>query len=208
MCYSLNASIGSLVAGWTGCYLLWRSGLAINKVFGLFMAYVISMQLLEAVMWSDQDCTGMNQLASKIALVQNVGQPIMAFILFYAFTPKRWQMVSSVAVTIYIVTLLHYFWSNREAMTKPSYWCTRSRGEGLVWNWVNDNTQWMWSVFVVSAFLILFLSRINKLTTIAMFSALMMSAAMYKDVKTYGSWWCFYAVSIPFLQLFLTRKLI
>ena len=50
MCHSLESSLSALMIGWFGCILLYSSGSHINRNVALMFTYIISMQLVEALM--------------------------------------------------------------------------------------------------------------------------------------------------------------
>ena len=122
MCHSYEASVSALVVGWAGCLMLMMTKSKINFRVGIFFMYVLSMQLIEALMWKDQQCDGMNQTASKIGFVQNIGQPILAYVALFPFIPKENLMLVTIALMVYVVSLVAFILKNKTQMTLESFW--------------------------------------------------------------------------------------
>lgn len=201
MCYSYDSSVSALIVGWIGCLMLMLSNKRINFRVGLFFFYVIGMQLIEALMWSDQKCKGLNQIASKIGFVQNIGQPIIAYLALLPFIPKQSLMIITTGLLIYLASLIAFIWKNKTQMSLDSFWCTKSNGSGLEWNWSRKQDLWIWVIFVGILFLTMISSKLSVYTTLATMGTLVASYARYGSSKAVGSWWCFYAVILPYVQL-------
>lgn len=112
------------------------------------------MQLLEYFMWSDQSCSGSNQLANRIGLTLITLQPVCSLLSQrpYLATPKlsylplsitHWsqQIFSITVLKLYcvftIVSLLKHF-----ALPNTNRcWCSIPSSEPgenhLVWTWIN-----------------------------------------------------------------------
>ena len=201
MCHSLNASVGALVIGWAGCVMLYKTGSKLNERVALMLAYVISMQLIEALMWSDQKCTGLNQLASKIGFVQNVGQPLVIFLALAPFMAKSLDLPVKTLLAFYGLTLGLFIFSNHKDMLNPAYWCTKAGDGGLLWNWAGSQNRLIWTAFVGSLAASMFASKMSKSTSTATIGTLIASYFRYGNSKAVGSWWCLYAVCLPYIQL-------
>lgn len=202
MCHSYDASLAALAVGWTGCIMLMLTNKLINFRIGLFFMYVLSMQLIEAIMWKDQSCKGNNQLASKIGFIQNIGQPIFAFIALKPFIKNTELNIVIFALSLYIASLGLFIIKNKTQLSLDSFWCTRAGEAGLEWNWARSQDLWVWSSFVISLALTMFSSKLSIYTSIATFGTLVASYILkYGNSKAVGSWWCFYAVILPYVQL-------
>lgn len=200
MCHSLDASLGALVIGWIGCILLFLSGSSINRNVSLMLAYVISMQLIEALMWMDQKCNGLNQIASKIGFLQNIGQPIVIFIALLPFLSKDKTIPKSM-LCIYILALIIFIIRNFTSMKNDKFWCTKAGNGGLQWNWSGKQDMFIWITFVASVAATMFYSKMSKFTSFATFATLLASYFRYGSSKAVGSWWCLYAICLPYIQL-------
>jgi hypothetical protein len=186
--------------GWFGCILLYSSGSHINRNVALMFAYIISMQLVEALMWMDQKCDGLNQIASKIGFLQNIGQPIVIFIALLPFFYKN-NILPKIMLGIYIITLLIFITKNIKSMKNDKFWCTKSGYGGLQWNWSRKQDVYVWITFIASFAASMFYSKLSKFTSFAMFATLLASYLRYGTSKAVGSWWCLYAVCLPYVQL-------
>jgi len=201
MCHSYEASISALIVGWAGCLMLMMTQSRINFRVGLFFMYVISMQLIEALMWKDQKCSGLNQIASKIGFIQNIGQPILAYLVLLPFIPKENRIIVTTGVIVYVASLIAFILKNKTQMTLESFWCTKADEGGLEWNWSRKQDSWVWLIFVGSLSLTMLSSKLSLYTTLATLGTLVASYARYGSSKAVGSWWCFYAVILPYVQL-------
>lgn len=201
MCHSYEASISALIVGWAGCFMLMMTKSRINFRVGLFFFYVLSMQLIEAFMWKDQKCSGLNQIASKIGFIQNIGQPILAYVALLPFIPKENIMFVTIATIVYIVSLTAFVLKNKTQMTLESFWCTKAQHQGLEWNWSRKQDLWIWFIFVASLSITMLSSKLSLLTSLATLATLLASYLRYGATKAVGSWWCFYAVILPYVQL-------
>lgn len=152
-------------------------------------------------MWKDQECSGLNQIASKIGFVQNIGQPIFAFIALLPFLYKRTFPIAVLALIAYIVTLGWMVYKELPLMKTDSYWCTKSKGNGLEWQWASSSNNYLWLVFVVSLAITMFTSQLSLYTSVATLGSLLVSSIKYGGTKSVGSWWCYYAVNLPYVQL-------
>ena len=82
-----------------------------NKWIALFMIYILQMQLLEAIMWLDQNCEGYNQKASLIAYFFTIYQPlvnylVMLYIVGWTDTTKN----ISLLMIPYFISSIYYIY--------------------------------------------------------------------------------------------------
>jgi len=209
MCWSYEASMTTFVVGMVGCVLLYLRGKPIDRALALFAGYVLSMQGLEALMWSDPTCTrGINEIASKVALIQNVGQPIVAGLLFYNFYNKTMQPYAVKIMAVYALALLAWVFSNWELFQQKGFFCTKpSDKHDLQWNWgTGDHDNVFWGIFILAALASLFMIDDKPFAlTIGGYTLLSYVYSYYKylNVKAVGSWWCVFATALPYLGLIL-----
>ena len=178
------------------------------------MVVVLSMQLIEAVLWKNQECNNVNDMASKIAIFQNLIQPYaMVAALWYVknFEPN---LTAKIAVVFYILLytslMFAYFYQNypfcRKYCTKPdcsSGYCN------MTWAWTEWNNwscKWIWPVHVCWLFLpLLVLQNLAGLgfTLFAGFS-LVAGAVATRRTRQRGSaasMWCLFSAFGPLLYL-------
>jgi hypothetical protein len=184
-------------------------GKPLDRALALFAAYVLSMQGLEALMWSDPKCTkGINEIASKVALIQNVGQPIVGGLLFYNFYTKSMQPYAVKIMAVYSLMLLGWVFANWQLFQQKGFFCTQPAGDrDLQWKWATGDHDWaFWATFVVAFLAPLFMVDNEAFAlTIGGYAALSYAYSYYKylDLKAVGSWWCVLATAMPYLGLAL-----
>lgn len=208
MCWSLKASILSFSVGMLGCVLLLTKQKALDTAAALIGFWVLSMQGLEALMWYDDTCKlGINQLASKISLIQNLGQPIIIWLALLPFYSNTNKNIANILQIIYIVSLVLWLYSNYNQFKQPNFFCTQSsQCKGLEWNWAKDSKfNLFWNIFVFVLLSMFFLVK-NKFFAYVIGGyvaiSLFLSYLQYGYTKAVGSWWCLYAVALPYLQYF------
>jgi hypothetical protein len=162
--------------------------------------WVLFMQLAEYFIWSDQNCGKMNEIGTKMAMILNITQPIIVYIVgMFANKSSSFEAksVASVAILYYICYMFLKLNRDDEYLcTKPSMNCS---GLNLSW-WGNVGYQY----FIVIA--IVMLSLLQPLS-IALFSVVFISIALFVSYYFYScnmaSMWCFFVVPFPlFLGIF------
>ena len=209
MCWSLKASIISFSIGMLGCILLLSKQKALDTATALICFWILSMQGLEALMWYDHSCKlGINQLASKISLIQNIGQPIIIWLSLLTFYSNKNKNIANMLAGIYIISLLIWLYNNFKQFKESGFFCTQSKQcKGLEWNWAKDSKfNIFWYIFVTT-FLSMFFLVNNKFFAYVIGGyvaiSLLLIYLQYGYTKAIGSWWCVYAVGLPYLQYFL-----
>jgi len=209
MCWSFEASISTFIAGMVGSGLLYARGRPIDRALALFAAYVLSMQGLEALMWTDPTCKkGINVPASIIALIQNVGQPLVGGWLFYNFYSAASKPYVIKIMAVYGIMLLGWLLSNWKVFQQKGFFCTQpSDKHDLQWNWASgDRDNVFWGTFVLAVMALLFMINDKPVAlTIGGYTLLSYIYSYYKylNVKAVGSWWCVFATALPYLGLAL-----
>lgn len=212
MCWSFKASLTSFILGsGSSLYLIYRNGY-LDRVVGYIMLYITSMQGLEALMWMDQKCTGLNQLATKIAIFQNLMQPFVAFLVLKNFYLKEYKSYINLLMLVYGFFILFYL--NKviiKNMNKKNFFCTNSLNiHHLQWNWVNNNLKdfegYFWLLFSIALVIPMFFikNRFFSYFMGLMFGlSLLFSMYYYKSTRAIGSWWCVLVVLIPIIKVLL-----
>ena len=209
MCWSFEASMSTFIVGMVGSALLYARGRPIDKPLAIFAAYVVSMQGLEALMWSDPTCKkGINVPASMLALVQNIGQPFVGVWLFYNFYSAGTKPYVVKIMAAYGIILLGWLFSNWKIFQQKGFFCTRPFNEhNLKWNWTTPAHQSVfWGIFVLTVITLLFMVNDKPFAlTIGGYTLLSYIYSYYKylNVKAVGSWWCVFATALPYLGLAL-----
>ena len=86
MCISKEVSMGAFITCTAVCiYLFNRNNKNDHWIASIFI-YIGLMQLLEYMMWIDQECSGINQLATTIGFLHNLFQPLVTLGVAIYFT--------------------------------------------------------------------------------------------------------------------------
>lgn len=218
MCWSLEVSLASFIVGNISNIMLWFRNYNLDRPSALIMAYVISMQLCEALMWYDKTCgKNINKYASKIAHIIVITEPLMLGLIFLWFGKYHKKNVDLVKIIIglcvvSVIIYLYYMWDH---MT-DQFFCSKPSGEhNLEWGWSGgDNIgniyldYIFWNLYILSMLLLCFLiesKRFKYFFTIYVGLTFAISRYIYKDTKSFGSWWCLQAVLMPILLLFFPQ---
>jgi len=215
MCWSFEASLTTFILGAaSSLYLIYRNGY-LDRIVGYLMLYITSMQGLEALMWMDQKCGGLNQYATKIAIFQNLMQPFVAFLVLQEFYLKDYKFYVNLIMSIYGFSILFYL--NKviiKNMNKEEFFCTTSlNSHHLQWNWVGDNLKefegCFWLLFNAALIIPMFFlkNRFFSYFMGLMFGlSLMISWYYYNGTRAIGSWWCVMAVFLPIIKVLLPEN--
>jgi len=214
MCWSFQASMAAfLIGGGASLYLINRDKYYLDKQIGYVMFFIILMQLFEAMIWADQKCTGLNQIATKLAIPFNILQPIVAYYVFNDFFMGKARTNIDLLFTVYVIGTIIYLF---HIFNGSSIFCTKSDKTGLRWNWStvgaggkgefkNPNILKFsyWILFCVLLIYPLFsLKNSNSIFALLMLTTLLISNYIYYGTRSIGSWWCLAVVPIPIIKIF------
>ena len=200
MCYSAESSIISfLIGGSLSIYLL-NSKNKTNKHIGLFFLTVSLIQLLEFMMWVDQDCGLLNNIASRSILLvlscQIYGIFLGAYLYKTTIIPENILKILLIPITIIFlyVGLKNYFNTKNKWCTKPN------EDRSLQWaNMTNEKhiyTYLYYGVFLLAPFLIKELWKGLLIFILGLISFLF---TRYENSITSNSRWCYYSAFVPLL---------
>jgi hypothetical protein len=213
MCWSFEASLSTFVIGIFGCILLYLRNNHLDRQVAYFMFWILSMQGLEALMWYDKDCKmGINQVASKLSMIQNLVQPLLVGFIFYQFYSNENKKIVKLLQILYLVSTGLFLYYLYPKMLNSNFFCSKPNiNNNLEWNWTGPNLSKFWKVFLIVIFLSFLLIK-NK-GFAYMFAGyfaltLLYSWLLYKNTKAFGCWWCILAVGAPYLKLLNFDKLI
>ena len=175
-----------------------------NKWIALFMIYILQMQLLEAIMWLDQNCEGYNQKASLIAYFFTICQPlvnylVMLYIVGWTDTTKN----ISLLMIPYFISLIYYI---SQSYPSENELCTRLADKC----WLKLSGYWyIWMISIFIPFLALHNTSFNGLFPIAyIFLSFLVSFTVSSDMKYISkpSLWCLLQVLMPVLMIAMQKN--
>ena len=225
MCWSQRSSIVSFLLGSSACLYLFFRDVQSDRIYAIFFQFVIFMQFLEFLIWSDQpsvnkNCNSspyegkINNVASQIASVQNLLQPLVAGLLvLYYINPALYVFPSfllKIIVGFYGVVILWWILTVKVYTKKL---CTIPiNGRHLDWPWIKSeisgNFIWV-SYFTTLALVMISILKIPGGKTLSAYLVVTMiiSMSIYPFKKAAGSWWCVAAVGAPWLKILFPKTL-
>jgi hypothetical protein len=203
------------------CIYLYKRNRTNDRWISLIFGYFGIMQLLEYLMWIDQECSGLNQIATDYSLIHVVLQPVLSLFVAYLLVKKvpNW---SYLLLLLYLVISLPKILSAKEEnqCSKP---CNGS-DIGLTWDYtVVDYSYLVWILFAIALAAPFLLMKKNgyiyaSLLIIAFVLSHFIAIHRCRDpAPTHswwkrrgysaptGSWWCLTAVLGPLCAIFINN---
>lgn len=220
MCWSFEASVGAALIGLPPLAYLWYRNWKYDRAFAFFMTVIISMQIIEAILWKNQECNKANDIASKVAIIQNFLQPYaMIIALFFLIPNMKTNWFGYGAASIYIVafTGVMIWYISQNKLFKQDY-CSIANCDGychMTWQWTqfdNASTRTIWPLHVLwLALPLLVLQNVPGLvfTVLAGLSLWLGSIVTNRTGQrgSAASMWCWFAAGFPFLYIAVTTYL-
>ena len=200
MCFNKESSLGTFVLSVLIMVTLYQRG---YKWIPLFILSYSSIQFLEFLMWSDQECAGINQVASFVAYFVLLSQTLAVSGGGLLEQPNndflKTMFYLSIAFVIYSVV-----------MYVPKNLCSKPGVNGhLRWKFIEGSPLVEhWIIFVL--LLTLPLTQIKQvmarnLLIITMLGLVAYTFYNYSRFKTAGTMWCFSAILVS-VEAYLLLK--
>ena len=208
MCISAELSISAFVFCSVTCIYLYKRNNINDRWIAIMFGYLGCMQLLEYLMWLDQECSGLNQIATDLGFMHNILQPIISLLIAYIMINKipKW---SYLILILYLVYSLPKIWVSKDKnqCSKP---CSKDK-IGLAWEYTNtDNPRMVWMIFALALSSPFLLMKKNGyiyflLTMVTYFASYFIAEnrCIGSVISPTGSWWCLMATSIPLSAVFI-----
>ena len=220
MCWSFEASVAAAVVGIPPLLYLWHRDWKYDRAMAFFFLVIISMQIIEAILWKNTECNKTNDVASKIAIVQNFLQPyamvIALFFLVKGFKPDEFAyLVAGLYLALFTGLMIWYVVQN--SVFSNTY-CSLPSCNGycnMRWQWTEwetDSCKIIWPVHVMWLLLpLLVLRNLDGLIFSSIAGLLLLLGnVVTKRVGERGSaasMWCWFAAGIPIFYICLTTYL-
>lgn len=195
MCFNKEVSIISYVIGMSSCYLLYARD---YKIEALFYAYVIQMQLIEFLLWSNNSCGIVNKSITKVGILLNHLQPFILYVLILKYNKKAPPYIHHLII-IYLITTLLYLSNNYQLVNKCTVGIPNKKE--LQWSIQYSKSKKFYYLFVFMI-TILFISCLEKhkyINALLIVISYIISYYKYFDSKGVGTVWCVIAAYIPLL---------
>ncbi len=210
MCHSAPVSLVSFTIGAIFSYLLYCENDISYKILGIFLGYIILMQLIEFLLWSHQVCDNYNKSISFLGMYINYLQPfVLAMLLLYFYKQHNFnKKILIITGSIYLLIMLLYtsqYYFNSDKCT------IKNNNPYLLWNWGQMNYSSLVSViYVITLFILIYFGIPDKKAAFGIiflsFITLLLSVIFYPR-PFIGSIWCFFGAFIP-LMFYIYKKLI
>lgn len=197
MCYTAQTSINAWVIN-----LISSIGLFIlsdrtkyptdTKSVSIILIFIGLMQLYDYIFWTNTQ-NNINKITTKIAMISNHLQPIMAFLIIYYFK-GRTDIISKILVLIYSIFITLYsigIWDKLtftrvSELSKPS----------LYWEWNHGKySQIVYTLFIITILITLF-NNLNKpmsyITSVGGLVMFLFSYFKYATQFAEGRFWCYF----------------
>jgi len=209
MCYSTTTSLLTFVVmALSTIFLIYRN-YPNDRWFAIVFISAGIMQLLEYFMWKDQSCGKINHLATLLALLLLMIQPIAVLIGAYYFgdlvfdrkklTPIIW--IYGIIIGIFAINWINFANKNRL--------CSRPNGKNLDWNFSNWMDRPMMRIFTFMyylVFLLFFMSRpwyLGVFVVILLIGSQLFSVFFIKNAA-WKSLWCWIINFAPIVYIILS----
>ena len=214
MCINEKVSLGTFtICSLASLYLLKRNNKN-DRWIGISFFYLGLMQLLEYLMWKDQECKGLNQMATDLGFIHSILQPVLSLLIAYYFTGGKLPLYVYVILILYLTISLPEIIKakSKNQCSKP---CTGSV-DGLTWEYTKmekGKGRYIWGIFVLAvAIPFLGMEGSGKMYTGIILASYILAqiiaikrCATSEWRPTAGSWWCLMAVFIPLLAIKLNK---
>jgi len=210
MCISAEVSMIAFLTCSISCIYLYKRNRPNDRWIATVFGYFGIMQLLEYLMWMDQECSGLNQIATDYSLIHVVLQPVISLLVAYLMIKKvpNW---SYLLLLLYLVISLPKILAAKEEnqCSKPCH----GSDIGLTWDYtIVDHSYLVWILFAIALAAPFLLMKKNGYIY-AFF--LMITFAISHFIAYHrcnkpilinapsGSWWCLVSAFGPLCAIFI-----
>ena len=209
MCLNKEISIGVFTVCSVSSVYLFKRNRPNDRWIAIFAGYVGFMQYLEYLMWTDPECTGLNQYATHLGFWHNISQPFLSLALAYYFTQGNLPSWVYMVCILYATTSLPKIWDSQ-----TNDMCSQPCGDnqyGLSWTYTETpNQTYVWGIFclAIAAPLLtmkkqghMYAGLVVGMYIIAHFISV--SRCPHSITPPNGSWWCIMSAFIPVMGIYL-----
>ena len=201
MCYSAESSLNSFIIGSLSCaYLVFYSKNKYNHYIGLFLFSVVLMQLLEYLMWSDQNCGWLNDFASRSVILVLTLQLYTIFLGAYLYDTT---IIPNKILKLLLIpiTLLFLYFGLYNYFSQKKNWCSKpNENDSLQWAHFNSidsfGTYVYYGIFIIAPFLF---KDFWKSILIFIIGLITFISTRYPNIHTSSSRWCYFSSYLPAL---------
>ncbi len=196
MCYSATDSINAFLISSLGCFLLLMKHNKEATRLAYIFFYASLMQIYDYVFWTNNTKNGVNHVFTKIAMITNYLQPIVAYyILKDKLADKPYITYISGIYALCAIIFMYVNWDNIDYTISSVV-----TNHNLNWLWYKQKYTYYFSVvYYIALFAIFFNGFDNKLITFLVIVPLVF-LFMKKDIyNPVGRFWCYFVNFIPII---------
>jgi len=196
MCFNSTISIVSYIFGLVNSMILFRRG---HEIEGAFYGFIIQMQLIEYLLWSNNKCNYKNKFITKIGISLNHLQPYVLYLLILKYNKDALSSDINFLMLCFLILNIYYFTINFKLLKS----CTVG---------IENKKELQWKIhfginasfYVLFAIILAFLmfkglKKYNYLNAFLIVITFMISYLKYHNKKAVGTIWCIAGSYIPFL---------
>lgn len=206
MCINLEVSIGAFVAS-MGCSIyMWTRNLENDRFVAYAFGYAGTMQLLETLLWVDQNCGKLNRTVTEISRWQVALQPLVVLLVMLFINKTQNPMPLVLVFAAYCYLSLPGILTSKGGCSKA---CCADNA-GLQWPWTKTGNNLTWVIFVLALAIPMLYLPSNGLTyfsiTVGLFILALVIAHMRNKKEgdvTSGSLWCLFGALVPIAAIFI-----
>jgi hypothetical protein len=212
MCINKEVSISAFIVCSVTCIYLYKRNLQNDRWIAIIFGYFGTMQLLEYLMWIDQECSGLNQIATDLAFIHNILQPMVSLLVAYIMIRKI-PKFAYIVLGIYILVSFPRIWE-----AKKENQCSKPCSEeniGLSWEYtlIKDNPYMIWFIFAIALATPFLLMKKNGHIYASIIMGTFISShfiARHRCPNVIvssptGSWWCLMASLVPLSAVYINK---
>ena len=193
MCFSKKVSMLTYIIGIVGSINLYFN---LNlKIEAIFFAWVVQMQLIEYFLWNNQSCNQLNINTTKLGIIINHLEPIILWIAILLLSTHK--LPEYVNMLMIIFTLVSIIYTKNVFLDK----CTLKEKKHLIWNWTFEKNSNIYYGFFILCLNLLFIYGVDNGNILAILTTgfFFISKLLYKNEKSVGAMWCFFAAFAPWI---------
>lgn len=196
MCFNSSISIASYIFGLVNSIILFKRGYEIE---GAFYGFIIQMQLIEYLLWTNNKCNNKNKFITKIGISLNHLQPYVLYLLILKYNEGILPIHIHYLMLCFLILNINYFIINFKLLKKCTIGIENKKE--LQWKIQYGLTKKFYYLFpfIMALLMIKGLKKYNYLNAFLIVITFMISYLKYRNSKGIGSIWCLMAAYISFL---------
>jgi len=203
MCFNAPVSLITYIIGSVFSILLIIRNKNYERPIGLFLLFVVQMQILEYILWKNQECNKINKITTNLAAYFNNLQPFVLYIIIvYFWGYNNIHILIHIIMFLYLVICIVYTNHGLKNINCTLADCPKSIH--LYWKWNEADYSTLFYIFYFIVSFILLFEYIKPLWVSYVFLiTLILSYIIYYKVKSVGTIWCFFAAICPVVFYYL-----